>query len=371
MTATTKGWDLVNKLYGDKMFRADEKSKLTYEVIPFLSPTLADATHFGGVPKGIVTQFHGPEGSGKTFVAMLMAKEVLDSDPTAEVAWLDVEHSFQKKWAESMGIDLSRVHIMQESNGADVFDVIVGIPGKKDTKPKPGLLDLKIANAINIQLIVLDSIAAMTPPVEEGRSVGEQNMAALARFLPTAFRMTMAKLAKANCAMICINQARDLMGAMVPTLTYPGGRAYRHSLSLAILFNATQAKSTSLYDASGVKIGHKVICTVEKTRGGPNKMKAEIWLDFKNGTIAKLGEEAALLGAAYGVIDRPGNKWIYGEHEQPSRDKFFAFLDENPEIRKEILAKCKEVKERGVDRTSSLSEDSGIVIESESFGDDE
>lgn len=369
--STSKGWESLNKNYGDKIFRASEAPKLNVEVISFPSPTLADATHFGGVPKGLITQFHGVESAGKTFVAMLMAKQVLDEDPTAEVFWADAEFSFQKKWAEHAGLDMSRLHIMQENNAGDVFDAIVGIPGKKDAAPKPGVLDQIIAGKINVKLVVLDSIASLIPPVEEGRSVSEQNIAALARFLPGAMRLTMGKVAKAKCGFICINQARDLMGAMVPTVTYPGGRSYKHSLSLAILFNATQAKSTSMLDADGVKYGHKVICTVEKTRGGPNKMKAEIWLDFRNCRFAKLGEETALLGEAYGVVQRPNNtKWVYGVNEITGKDNFFAFLEENPSIMNEILQECKLVKERGVGRVAALSEDSVKDLASESFGDD-
>jgi len=372
MTSTNKGWELINKIYGDKMFRGDEPQKLCHDVIAFASPTLADATHFGGVPKGILTQFHGPEGGGKTFAAMLQAKQVLDDDPAAEVVWLDAEFSFQKAWATKIGLDMSRVHVMQENIGSELFEILVGIPGKKEAKPKPGILDLKMAGALNVQLIVLDSIAAIVPPVEEGRTVAEQDMAALARFLPKAFRMVMAKLAKANVAMICINQARDLMGARVPTLTYPGGRSYKHTLSLAILFNATQAKTTSLYDANGVKYGHKVICTVEKTRGGPNKQKAEVWFDFRNGRVAKLGEETALLAAAYGVVEKPSaTKWSYDGVEVVGRENFFQYLEDNPDVMQKILAECRDVKAKGADRAATLSEDSSVDIESESFGDDD
>jgi recombination protein RecA len=359
MTLNKGAWDFLNNKFGGKFARGDEKDKFAIDVIPFDSPTLSDASGFGGIPKGIITQFHGPEGSGKTFAAMLAVKKVLDSDPTAEVAWFDAEFAFQTKWALKMGIDLQRVHIMRDNNGTSIFEAIVGIPGKKEAKPTPGLLDLICAGKLNVQLIVLDSIAAIIPPVEEGRGVGDQNMSPLARFLPTALRMTLSKLSKSKCGMICINQARDVIGAMVPTLTYPGGRSYRHNISMAILFNASQAKSTSLFDAKGAKIGHKVICTVEKTRGTTNKAKAEVWFDFKNGKLAKLGEEAALLGVAYGLVKRPTNtKWEYNGEEITGKDNFFDYLESNPDVMSKLITDCRAAKDNGYERPEALSEES-------------
>lgn len=352
-------WAKINELYGISMFKASEPIRTEHEVIKFPSPSLADASQYDGVPLGKITQFHGLEGSGKTFFAMLMVKQMQEQYPDGTAVWFDCEHSFNVEWAEDLGIDLTRLRVLEENNAGQVFSVLCGIPGKKDAKPKPGILDFAISNIENIKLVVLDSIASLIPPVEQDRSVDEQDIAALARFLPKALRVTAAKLAQANTAMICINQAREKIGEMVPTLSYPGGRAYRHFLSLTILFNNTNSKSSQIVDARGNKIGHKIICTVEKTRNGPNRHKAEIWLDFTSG-MAKLGEEIALLGKAYDVVELASNNrvWVYNDHQITGKENFYEFLENNPNVANAILQDCKEAKKRGAHRTASLSEDS-------------
>ena len=351
-----KGWDSLNKLFGNKMFRGDENVNLAVPVIPFPSPSLADASHFGGVPFGKISQFHGPEGSGKTFMAMLIAKKVLEDDPCAEVMWFDCENAFDRQWAEDIGIDMSRITISEENNGAEVFTMICGKPSKTGGKSQPGILDLNKEGLLNVKLIVIDSIAAIIPPVELTRSMDEQDIAALARFLPRALRVTGSKLAQNDTALLCINHAKEAIGDMVNQFTYPGGRGLRYHLSLTILFNTTQSKSATLLDENGLKCGHKVYCTVEKTRGGPNKWKATVWFNFVEGTVAKLGEEVALLGEAYGVIKRPNNtKWVYENVEKSGKDNFFAYLDKNPDLMKTIVRECNEIKNRGGSRNPELN----------------
>lgn len=356
-TNSSKGWDAINKLFGNKMFRGDEQYVLDTPVIKFPSPSLADASHFGGVPLGKITQFHGPEGGGKTFAAMLQVKELMDSDPDAEVAWFDCENAFDKRWAETvLGIDLSRLHLSVENNGAEVFTMICGKPGKNGGKGTPGILDLNKEGILNVKLIVIDSLAAIIPPVEMSRTMEEQDIAGLARFLPKALRVTSSKLAQTETALLCINHAREAIGDMVNKYTYAGGRALRHMLSLAILFDSTQSKSSTLFDSTGSKYGHKVKCVVEKTRGGPNKWTAEVWFDFKHGKIAKYGEEVAILGEAYGVVKRPTlQKWVYNDIEINGKDNFFAYLDENRDVAQSIIDECKEIKSRGGERAADLS----------------
>ena len=298
--------------------------------------------------------------SGKTFFAMLMVRELLESDPEAEVFWFDCEQSFNMDWAESMGVDLSRMHFSEENVGAEVFSMICGRPGKmkqgKQGKGKPGILDMNKTGDLNVRLIVLDSIPALIPPGEMGRGMEEIEMAAMARFLPKALRVTTKKLADTNTAMICINHAKESMEMhKVNKYTYPGGRGLKYMLSLVVLFDTTQSKAATLYDEDGNKCGHRVDCTIEKTRGGPNKWKAQVWLDFVNGNISKLGEEAALLGHAYGIVSRPNLvKWVYKEHEVTGADNFYAYLDENEDVLMEILTDCKELKARGTKRSEEL-----------------
>lgn len=353
-----KAWAEINKSFGNKMFRGDEQVKFDIGVIPFPSPSLADASHFGGVPFGKISQFHGPEGSGKTFMAMLTAKQVLDSDPTAEVMWFDCEQSFNKEWADSMGLDMTRFHYSDENVGAEVFSMICGKPSASGKgKGTPGILDYNKQGLMNVKLIVLDSIAALIPPAELDKDMSAFEVAALARFLPKALRVTSAKLSQTDTALLCINHAKEAIGDNVNKYTYPGGRGLRYMLSLVVLFDTTQSKSATLFDEDDNKYGHRLDCTVEKTRGGPNKWKAKIWLNFRDGCMAKIGEEVALLGESYGVVTRPTNsRWVYKDIDINGKDNFFEFLDEEPEIRDEIVAACENIKSSGGIRNPDLGE---------------
>jgi RecA/RadA recombinase len=303
--------------------------------------------------------------SGKTFMAMLMVREVLDSDPTAEVAWFDCESSFDKKWAKAIGIDMSRFHYIEENVGANVFSMICGRPSATGKgKGSPGILDQNRIGILNVKLIVIDSIAAIIPPAELDRQMEELEMAALARFLPKALRVTSAKLAQTDTALLCINHAKEAFGDNVNKYTYPGGRGLRYMLSLVVLFDTTQSKSATLWDKDELKCGHRVDCTVEKTRGGPNKWKAKVWFNFVEGQVAKLGEEVALLGEAYGIVTRPNKmRWVYKANEITGADNFFEFLDDNPDIVDDIIKECQEIKERGGTRNPDLLEESATVEE--------
>jgi recombination protein RecA len=369
---STKGWQELNKIFGNKMFRGDEAVKFDIPVIPFPSPSLADASHFGGVPHGKISQFHGPEGSGKTFMAMLTAKQVLEDDPTAEVAWFDCENSFSRQWAEDIGLDMSRFHYSNENVGAEIFSVICGKPSKTGKgKGSPGILDLNKQGVLNVKLVVIDSIAAIIPPVELDRDMAELEMAALARFLPKALRVTSAKLAQTDTALLCINHAKEAFGDNVNKYTYPGGRGLRYMLSLVVLFDTTQSKSATLFDEDGLKYGHRVDCTVEKTRGGPNKWKASIWFNFRDGCIANMGQEVALLGEAYGVVVRPNAlNWVYGDIKIKGMDNFFAYLEDNEELMEEIINECKEIKARGGTRSPELAA-ADVATDSDASTDEE
>lgn len=294
--------------------------------------------------------------SGKTFFAMMMVRELMRLDPEAEVVWFDAEQSFQDNWAEMLDIDMTRFRRTEENDGAEVFSMICGKPSKTGKgKGTPGILDMNKSGEMNVKLIVVDSIPALIPPAELNRGMEDMEMAAMARFLPKALRITVKKIAETNTALICINHAKEAIGDMVNKYTYPGGKGLQYMLSLVILFDTLQSKSATLFDEDEHKYGHRVDCTVEKTRGGPNKWKAKVWLDFKNGKIAKLGEEIALLGNAYGVVERPTtSKWKYGDIEVVGAEKFYEYLEENEEIAQQIVEECKEVKARGGDRKADL-----------------
>jgi len=341
----------------DAARKASDPQAYKGEVIEFPSLTLGDASHYWGLPLGKITQFHGPEGCGKTFFAMLMVKQAQDKYPGSSVVWFDAEYSFNEAWAKNLGIDTDRLVIVPENNAATIFTMICGRSNDQGKKIDLGILDHVAGKTLDCKLIVLDSIANLIYPIEENRGFDEQEMAAGARFLMKGMKRTTPMLAETGTAFLCINQAREKIGERIPTLTYPGGRPYRHTLSLAVLFKASGSKDGQIQSEDERKQGHKILATVEKTRAGPDKWKSEFWLDFSKGVVNR-GAEAAMLGDAYGIISRPNAvTWIYEDLNVKGKDAFAAALEARPELVEKLVARIQEIKSSGNGRAAVLSED--------------
>lgn len=359
--------DMISKLNKDfdgaSIFKASSPVKQDLDFIPFPSPSLADAAHIWGWPLGRISQLHGLPGSGKTFFAMLCVLEAQRKFPDSTCVWLDTEYQFNPQWASNLGIDNDRLLVIQENDAAKGFSQLFGRVNDKGEKSKLGIVDYILKGEFDCKFIVLDSIANLVPPVERGRNFEDQNIAALARFLPGAFNRAASDVAKANISMLCINQARVDMGSYAGGITYPGGFKYKHVLSLAIRLTGSTAKDGLLLDKDDKKIGHRILATVEKTRFGPDKYKTNFMVDFRNGVV-QLGEEIANLGASYGVVQRPSNvRWVYKDIEITGKDNFFKYLDEHKDIADEIVKAVKESKSRGVKATAIAP------VESDDFDD--
>lgn len=354
-----------NKTFASKARPASEKVAYKGEVIPFPSVTLADASHFWGLPLGKISQFHGPEGSGKTFFAMLMVKMAQDNFPGSSVIWFDAEYAFSEKWAAQLGIDLDRLVIVAENNASTIFTMLCGRTNDQGKKIDLGVLDHIKNGTLNCKLVVLDSIANLIYPIEENRDFGDQEMAAGARFLLKGMKRATPMLAETATAFLCINQAREKIGERIPTLTYPGGRPYRHALSLAILFKASGAKDGQIQSESERKVGHKINATVEKSRGGPDKWKAEFWLDFAKGVVNR-GAEVAMLADAYKVVERPNNQiWKYGDTQVRGKDAFAEMLEKNTAMMDKLINEIRAAKDAGNERVVAIGEDNDDGVASD------
>lgn len=354
-----KMWGEINKsIGGQSFFRADEEVEFDVDVIPSPSIAMGHASAIWGVPRKKITQFHGAQGSGKSFLAMLYIVEA-QKEVGAEQLLIDTEDSFNMEWAKLLGIDLKRLRILKTNNGADVFRALCGRSNKEGKKMYQGVTELVAEGKMNVNLIVLDSIADMQPPAEENRDFDEMEMAALARFLPRALRVLRPKLAKANIAMITINHLRDGMNGGQPD--FPGGRGYKHNLDMAVRVHASTAADGTLFDPNDKekKIGHKVILTFEKNRFNVNKRQAEVWLDFRKG-ITRIGEEVAMAGASYGVITRPNNRtWVLDDHNIVGKENFFELLDTDHALRNSVILRIKEAAAsgKGISADLELSEE--------------
>lgn len=315
---------------------------------------LDDALSSGCLPKGRIFQFYGPAGSGKTLMAMLAIKEAQKSDPEAQQMWIDAEGTFDPNWAESLGIDTSRLILVEQETaviGRKCFEMILGVP-KEDKKThvllgkeKDGLLDLVMSGDVNVNMVVVDSLGAIIPPGEDVSKVGKMNISLLARFLTTTLRKLSLEANKAQVPFIFINHKRDGMDPYGPDHTFSGGNSYTHFLSANIYFQAATAKDKQIFDDKGQKVGHVMYATIEKSKFGPWPRKCEFTVDFRIGVIGR-HEEIAQLAKDYGIIIMSSAvTHEYGDKKWVGFPKLCEAVQSDPAFADELLVKINQARD--------------------------
>lgn len=326
------------------------------EKVPVISTgsyALNDALSSGGLPKGRIIQYYGPPSSGKTLLAMLAIVEAQKADPEAQQMFIDAEQTFDPNWAEILGVDTSRVILVEgdtASNGRKCFEMLLGVP-KEDNKhvlvgkSKEGLLDKIVKKEFNINLIVLDSLGAIIPPGEDVAAVGKQNMALMARFLTTTFKKLSLEVSKAQIPFIVINHKRDNMDPYGADHTYSGGNTYSHTLSANVYFEAVTRKDSMITDEKENKVGHPIRATIEKSKFGPFPRKCEFKVNFGIGIIDQ-HEEIAQLALDYGVIEKPNNvTHTYKDVNWRGFANCCEAIKDDPALANELLVKIDEARE--------------------------
>jgi recombination protein RecA len=333
-------WANLEKNFGDDGFGNLEQ----LSVISSGSLTLDDAIGVWGIPRGRIIQFAGKESSGKTLMSLLAIKEWQNKAPHNWALFIDAEFTFDEKWARYLGVDTSpqRLKVLKTNNGKVIFEKL-----SEDGKKK-GLLaqvrDMGGSDESGLGIIVLDSIAFVVPPIEDGAEVGKQNMAPQARFLPAELRKLAPLLAKTNVTFIAINQVRTNIGQMYgdPTST-PGGNAWKHACSLMVFFTTSNSKDNQVLNASGEKIGHVIMSKVDKNKVGSPHRKANFTIEYTNGV--RKSDEIAELATKYGVVKRPNNKtYEYGDVKIIGKDAYYSAIKNNEISNEELLEKIKEAK---------------------------
>jgi recombination protein RecA len=321
------------------------------EKVPVISTgsvALDDALSSGGLPKGRLIQYYGPTGSGKTLMAMIAMVEAQRQDPTAQQMFIDAEQTFDPNWAEILGVDTSRVILVEgdmAANGRRCFEMLLGVP-KEDAKThvlkgksKEGFLDNITNGTFNVNLIVLDSLGSIVPPGEDTSVVGKMNMALLARFLTTTFKKLTLEVSKAQVPFIIINHKKDNMDPYGADHTYSGGNTYAHTLSANVYFEAVQRKDSMILDEKENKVGHPLRATIEKSKFGPWPRKCEFKVNFGIGVIDR-HEEIAQLALDYGVVSKPSTvSHEYGERKWVGFPKFCEAIKDDPALAEELLVK--------------------------------
>ena len=309
----------IKKFFGSGVvfFDGDINSVGEYESISTGSPSLDEAIGIGGIPRGRITQLAGQESSGKTMLSLSCIKSYLDQNPENTALFIDAEYTYDPEWAESQGVDVSRVMVIKTNDAKDIFEGLLGTTKvnsvtKKVSKNMKGILDYIIEGSDprfkNLGIIVLDSIAVLNTPMEIAASVGKANMAPIPRFLSTELKKLTPAVAQANVAFIGINQVRVDLGKMFgDPVSSPGGKALKHACSLMINMAPMFGSDNVIKNSDDERVGHKVRAKIEKNKVGAPFKKSEYFLEYMKG-IVRTEDEIFDLGVKYGVIERPSSQ---------------------------------------------------------------
>lgn len=376
---------MSNKLEAFFKSYADSEEQLDFrmahetigEKLPVVSSgtiSLDEALSSGGLPKGRLIQYYGAPGSGKTLMAMIAMKEAQMADPDSQQVFIDAEGTFSPTWAESIGLDTSRIILVENDtavNGRKCFELILGVP-KEDAKThalkgksKEGLLDKIASGEFNINMIVLDSLGSIIPPGEDVSAVGKMNMALLARFLTTTFRKLSLEVSKAKVPFLIINHKKANMDPYGVDHTFSGGNTYAHFLSANVYFEPVNRADARILDEKENKIGQTIRATIEKSKFGPWPRKCEFKVDFAVGVIDK-HEEIAQLALDYNVVQKPTTvSHEYGDRKWVGFNKFCDAIKDDPALALELSAKIGEARDAKWEAKRQEQEDKKSALDEE------
>jgi len=301
---------------GSIMRLGDEKVE-SVDIIPTGSIGLDAALGVGGYPRGRVIEIYGPESSGKTTLAIHAIAEAQKLGGTA--AFIDAEHAFDRFYAAKLGVDVDNLWISQPDNGEQALQIT----------------DQLISSSA-IDIIVIDSVAALTPKKEIEGDMGDSAVGLQARLMSQALRKLTSTISKTNTTCIFINQLREKIGVMFGNPeTTTGGNALKFYASVRLDIR----RVTSIKDGDTV-IGNQVRVKVVKNKVAPPFRKTEFEITFGEG-ISKVGEIVDL-GVEYGIIKKSGSWFSYKESKlAQGRDSTKALLKDNPELCEELEAAIK------------------------------
>jgi recombination protein RecA len=311
--------DKMEKTYGKgAVMKLGDTAHEAVEVIPSGSIGLDLALGIGGFPKGRIVEIYGPESSGKTTLAIHAIAECQKQGGICAI--IDAEHAFDKFYAEALGVDTENLLISQPDNGEQGLEIA-------DNLIRSGAIDL----------IVIDSVAALTPRSEIEGEMGDSNVGVQARLMSKALRKLTATISKTGCCCIFINQLREKIGVMFGNPeTTTGGNALKFYASVRIDIRRTQ----QIKDGE-VAVGNRAKVKIVKNKVAPPFRQAEFDIIFGHG-ISRTGELIDL-GVDNNVIKKSGSWFSYGDTKLgQGREAVKQLLEDNPELTDEIENKLRE-----------------------------
>ncbi len=317
----------IEKQYGKGaiMKLGDDVKDMAIEVIPTGCLSLDIALGTGGVPRGRIIEIYGPESSGKTTVALHIIAQTQKLGGIA--AFIDAEHALDPSYAANLGVDLDNLYVSQPDTGEQALDIT-------DSLVRSGAVDL----------IVIDSVAALTPKAEIEGDMGDSHVGLQARLMSQALRKLTAITNKSKTCVVFINQLREKVGVMFGNPeTTPGGKALKFYASVRLDIR----KADALKDSDGV-IGNRTKAKVVKNKLAPPFKTAEFDIIYGKG-ISQAGCILDL-GVDKGILDKSGSWFIYnGEKFANGREKAREYIINNPEFAVEIENKIRAVAFAGKD----------------------
>ena len=311
--------DKIEKDFGKgTIMKLGDQPQWEASTIPSGSIALDHALGIGGYPRGRVIEIYGPESSGKTTLAIHAIAQAQKTGGIAAI--IDAEHAFDRTYAKKLGVNVDTLLISQPDNGEQALEIA-------DSLIRSGAIDI----------IVIDSVAALTPKAEIEGEMGDSKMGLQARLMGQALRKLTANISKTNTCCIFINQLRDKIGIMFGNPeTTTGGNALKFYSTIRLdVRKTTQLKDGD--DATGNRTRVKIV----KNKMAPPFRKAEFDILFGEG-ISKIGEIIDL-GVEFNIIKKSGSWFSYGESKlAQGRDAVKQILIDNPELAEEIEAKNRE-----------------------------
>jgi len=311
--------DKMDKTYGKgTVMKMSDQSVSDVEAISTGSLGLDLALGVGGYPRGRIVEIYGPESSGKTTLTLHAIAEAQKAGGIA--AFIDAEHAFDRFYAEKLGVDLENLIISQPDNGEQALEIT-------DNLIRSGAIDI----------IVIDSVAALTPKSEIEGEMGDSKMGLHARLMSQALRKLTGSISKTKCTVIFINQLREKIGVMFGNPeTTTGGNALKFYCSVRLDIR----RSTQIKDSNSEVQGNKTRVKVVKNKVAPPFRTAEFDIMYGQG-ISKVGEIIDI-GVDYEIVKKAGSWFSYEDTKLgQGRDAVKALLLDNPELMEELETKIK------------------------------
>lgn len=311
--------DKLDKAYGKgTVMKMSDAAVVDIDAISSGSLGLDIALGVGGYPRGRIIEIYGPESSGKTTLTLHAIAEAQKAGGIA--AFIDAEHAFDRFYAEKLGVDIDNLIISQPDNGEQALEIA-------DNLIRSGAIDI----------VVIDSVAALTPKSEIEGEMGDSKMGLHARLMSQALRKLTASISKTHCTVIFINQLREKIGVMFGNPeTTTGGNALKFYASVRLDIR----RSTQIKDSSGEILGNKTRVKVIKNKVAPPFKTAEFDIMYGEG-VSKVGEILDI-AVEHEIIKKSGSWFSYGDTKLgQGRDAVKAIIQDNPELLDELEDKIK------------------------------